>query len=56
MEAAHLDGPEEDAGQEQGDEETHPHWQRQQRVTVPGIAEPGHHGVKVCHVSQLITE
>ena len=27
--AAHLDGPEEDAGQEKGDEETHPDRQRQ---------------------------
>ena len=38
---AHLYGPEEDAGQEQGDQNPHPHRQRQQRVAVPGRAEPG---------------
>ena len=39
--AAHLYGPEEDAGQEQRDEDPHPDRQRQQRVAVPGRAEPG---------------
>ena len=40
-----LDGPEEDAGQEQGDEETHPDRQREQGVTVPWGAEPGHDNI-----------
>ena len=39
--------PEEDGGQQEGDEDADPHRQRQQGVAVPVGAEPGHRIAKL---------